>query len=124
MGLKPYKEYGKFREIINQVNEAALERRRVEITRTLVLNPKFMLLDEPFAGVDPIAILDIQTIIGKLRDRGIGVLITDHNVRETLKICDHAYLIHEGRIQVKGTAEEIVADPVARRVYLGEDFEL
>ena len=100
------------------------ERRRVEITRALVLNPKFMLLDEPFAGVDPIAVIDIQKIIEQLRDRGIGVIITDHNVRETLSICDRAYIIKDGTILRHGTPAEITEDPEVREVYLGKNFSL
>ena len=100
------------------------ERRRVEITRALVLDPKFMLLDEPFSGVDPIAVIDIQNIIAQLKVRGIGVIITDHNVRETLAICDHAYIIKDGRIIRQGSPAEIAADPEVRAVYLGEGFEL
>ncbi|GAB6176634.1 LPS export ABC transporter ATP-binding protein [Desulfobaculum senezii] len=98
------------------------ERRRLEIARALILNPKFMLLDEPFAGIDPIAVDDIQGIVRGLKEKGIGVLISDHNVRETLRICDRAYLVYEGRIILSGTPEEICADPKARRVYLGETF--
>jgi lipopolysaccharide export system ATP-binding protein len=100
------------------------ERRRVEITRALVLDPKFMLLDEPFAGIDPIAVIDIQKIIEQLKNRGIGVIITDHNVRETLRICDHAYIIKDGRIIREGSPEEIAADPQVREIYLGENFRL
>jgi lipopolysaccharide export system ATP-binding protein len=100
------------------------ERRRVEITRALVLDPKFMLLDEPFAGIDPIAVIDIQKIIEQLKSRGIGVIITDHNVRETLRICDHAYIIKDGRIIREGRPEEIAADPQVREIYLGENFRL
>jgi lipopolysaccharide export system ATP-binding protein len=100
------------------------ERRRVEITRALVLDPKFMLLDEPFAGIDPIAVIDIQKIIEQLKTRGIGVIITDHNVRETLSICDHAYIIKDGRIIRQGSPEEVAADPQVREIYLGENFQL
>jgi lipopolysaccharide export system ATP-binding protein len=100
------------------------ERRRVEITRALVLDPKFMLLDEPFAGVDPIAVIDIQKIIEQLRNRAIGVIITDHNVRETLSICDRAYIIKDGEILRLGTPAEIADDPTVREVYLGENFRL
>ena len=100
------------------------ERRRVEITRALVTNPKFMLLDEPFAGVDPIAVEDIQNIVSRLKDKKLGVLITDHNVRETLQITDHAYIMYEGRILKQGTAEYLANDPEARQFYLGERFRL
>ena len=100
------------------------ERRRVEITRALVLDPKFMLLDEPFAGIDPIAVIDIQKIIEQLKGRGIGVIITDHNVRDTLSICDHAYIIKDGEIIRKGTPEEIASDEEVRQIYLGENFQL
>jgi len=100
------------------------ERRRVEITRALVLDPKFMLLDEPFAGVDPLAVIDIQKIIEQLKKRSIGVIITDHNVRETLSICDRAYIIKDGEILRTGTPEEIADDPQVREVYLGENFRL
>ncbi|MCC7151315.1 MAG: LPS export ABC transporter ATP-binding protein [Rubrivivax sp.] len=100
------------------------ERRRVEIARALGTQPRFILLDEPFAGIDPIAVLDIQRIIGFLRERGIGVLITDHNVRETLGICDRAYIISEGRVLAEGTPAEIVAHPEVRKVYLGEHFRM
>ena len=100
------------------------ERRRVEIARALASNPKFILLDEPFAGVDPIAVLDIQKIIRFLKERSIGVLITDHNVRETLGICDRAYIISDGRVLAEGSPEAIVEDESVRRVYLGEHFRL
>jgi lipopolysaccharide export system ATP-binding protein len=100
------------------------ERRRVEIARALAAEPRFILLDEPFAGVDPIAVLDIQKIIGFLKERGIGVLITDHNVRETLGICDRAYIINEGTVLAYGKPEEIVYNESVRKVYLGEHFRL
>ncbi|MDQ7003914.1 MAG: LPS export ABC transporter ATP-binding protein [Ghiorsea sp.] len=100
------------------------QRRRTEIARCLVTKPKFILLDEPFAGVDPIAVEDIQGIISDLRDKGYGILITDHNVRETLSICDRAYLMTAGEILVKGSAEEIVNNEDARRLYFGESFSL
>ncbi len=100
------------------------ERRRTEIARALAVDPKFILLDEPFAGVDPIAVEDIQAIVGKLKEKNIGVLITDHNVHETLSITDRAYLLFEGSILKQGTAEDLAADEHVRRVYLGKNFEL
>ena len=100
------------------------ERRRVEIARALATRPRFILLDEPFAGIDPIAVLDIQKIIGFLKEREIGVMITDHNVRETLGICDRAYIINEGRVLASGTPDEIVYNENVRKVYLGEHFRL
>jgi lipopolysaccharide export system ATP-binding protein len=100
------------------------ERRRVEIARALAARPRFILLDEPFAGVDPIAVLEIQRIVRFLKERGIGVLITDHNVRETLGICDHAYIINEGVVLAAGRPEEIVGNETVRRVYLGEHFRM
>jgi lipopolysaccharide export system ATP-binding protein len=132
----PARERGvRAQELLRELNIAHLarspaytlsggERRRAEITRALATDPRFMLLDEPFAGIDPIAVYDIQGIIGQLRDRGIGVLITDHNVRETLQIVDRAYIIHEGQILMSGTAAELAADTRAREVYLGENFSL
>ena len=100
------------------------ERRRVEITRALAREPSYMLLDEPFVGIDPIAVSEIQDIVRRLRDRGLGVLITDHNVRETLRITDRAYIMYEGRILLQGTAEQLANDPEARKIYLGERFSL
>jgi lipopolysaccharide export system ATP-binding protein len=100
------------------------ERRRTEIARALVLEPRFILLDEPFAGIDPIAVIDIQEIIAQLKGRGIGVLISDHNVRETLTVCDRAYILNEGRILEEGDPEAIAASPRARAIYLGEKFRL
>jgi lipopolysaccharide export system ATP-binding protein len=100
------------------------ERRRVEITRALVMSPKFILLDEPFAGIDPIAVTDIQKIIFHLKARGIGVLITDHNVRETLKITDRAYIVHDGVVFRSGTPQALAADEDVKRIYLGADFRL
>ncbi|KAF4516444.1 hypothetical protein B566_EDAN003190 [Ephemera danica] len=112
---------------VRNINAAALsggERRRVEIARALATNPRFILLDEPFAGVDPIAVLEIQKIVRFLKERGIGVLITDHNVRETLGICDHAYIINAGHVLAAGRPSEIVENESVRRVYLGEHFRL
>ncbi len=100
------------------------ERRRVEIARALVTRPKFILLDEPFAGIDPIAVADLQTVVTQLKDQGIGILITDHNVRETLTITDRAYILFEGKIELSGNAEEIVSSDKARAIYLGESFRL
>lgn len=100
------------------------ERRRVEIARCLVMDPAFILLDEPFAGIDPLAVNDIQNIISHLRDRGMGVLITDHNVRETLRIVDKAYILSEGRILLEGNPDMIANDPTARKFYLGEEFKM
>ena len=100
------------------------ERRRVEITRALVISPAFMLLDEPFAGIDPIAVVDIQGIVDQLKRRGIGVLITDHNVRETLGICDRAYILNDGAVLEEGAPARIAASPLAREIYLGEKFRL
>jgi lipopolysaccharide export system ATP-binding protein len=100
------------------------ERRRTEIARALAVDPKFVLLDEPFAGVDPIAVEEIQSIVAKLKNKNIGILITDHNVNETLSITDRAYLLFEGKILKAGTAEELAADEQVRRVYLGKHFEL
>lgn len=100
------------------------ERRRVEIARSLAGSPDFLLLDEPFAGIDPIAVSDIQTIIKGVKDRGIGILITDHNVRETLGICDRCYLLREGAVELEGTSEELVSNEMAQKFYFGEDFKL
>ncbi len=100
------------------------ERRRLEITRALITSPRYLLLDEPFTGIDPIAIGDIQEIIARLRERGIGILITDHNVRETLAITDRAYIVYDGKILVSGTAMELAQNPTAREIYLGEKFSL
>ncbi|WP_300515315.1 LPS export ABC transporter ATP-binding protein [Aliiroseovarius sp.] len=100
------------------------ERRRVEIARCLAADPKYLLLDEPFAGVDPIAVGEIRTLVHDLKDRGIGVLITDHNVRETLEIVDRAYILHDGRVLMSGTTDEVVRDENVRRVYLGQNFKI
>ncbi|HEX5133114.1 MAG TPA: LPS export ABC transporter ATP-binding protein [Candidatus Krumholzibacteria bacterium] len=100
------------------------ERRRVEITRALVTNPKFMLLDEPFAGIDPIAVQDLQGIVKKLKERGLGILITDHNVRDTLSITDRAYIMYEGNIKRSGTADDLAGDAEVREIYLGNSFRL
>jgi lipopolysaccharide export system ATP-binding protein len=135
MGLEPSALEARLDELLGELHIAHLrdapalslsggERRRVEICRALATRPAFILLDEPFAGVDPIAVLDIQRIIRFLRERGIGVLITDHNVRETLGICDRAYIINEGSVLASGKPEEIVYNENVRRVYLGEHFRL
>jgi len=100
------------------------ERRRVEITRALAAKPRFMLLDEPFAGIDPISVVDIQRIVLQLKSRGIGILITDHNVRETLGICDRAYILNAGSVLAQGAPDAVLANPDVRRVYLGEAFRL
>lgn len=100
------------------------ERRRVEIARALANDPKFILLDEPFAGVDPISVIEIKSIIGQLKERGLGVLITDHNVRETLDVCEHAYIVDAGNIIAEGTPEEILSDQLVRKRYLGEHFTM
>jgi len=96
----------------------------VEITRALVTSPSFLLLDEPFAGIDPLAVSDIQAIIAQLREKGIGILISDHNVRETLKVCDRAYIVNEGAVLEEGDPAHIASSPSARRIYLGEEFTL
>ena len=125
----------RLQELLNELNLTPLarspaytlsggERRRVEITRALVMSPKFILLDEPFAGIDPIAVGDIQKIIFHLKTRGIGVLVTDHNVRETLKITDRAYIVHDGVIYRSGTPASLAADEEVKRIYLGADFRL
>ena len=100
------------------------ERRRVEIARSLAANPKYLLLDEPFAGVDPISVSDIRALVHDLKDRGIGVLITDHNVRETLDIVSHAYILHDGKVLMAGAPDEVVANENVRRVYLGDNFKI
>ena len=100
------------------------ERRRVEIMRALATKPRFVLLDEPFAGIDPLSIADLQKIIGELRDKGLGVLISDHNVRETLSVCDYAYIVNSGKILVHGTSQDIIQSEAARKMYLGENFTM
>jgi len=100
------------------------EKRRLEITRALVTSPKLLLLDEPFSGIDPIAVYEVQKIVRRLKERGLGILITDHNVRETLKLVDRAYLIHKGEVVYEGVAEDLVNDPKAREIYLGPEFNL
>jgi lipopolysaccharide export system ATP-binding protein len=100
------------------------EKRRLEITRALVTSPQLLLLDEPFAGIDPIAVYEVQKIVRRLRERGLGILITDHNVRETLKLVDRAYLIHQGRVLLEGDAEFLVNDSQARDIYLGPEFNI
>ena len=135
MGLDAATRRARLRELLAELNLTPLaqspahtlsggERRRAEITRALVMAPKFILLDEPFAGIDPIAVSDIQKIIFHLKERGIGVLITDHNVRETLEIIDRAYIMHDGQVLMEGRPQEVVAHEGVRRVYLGERFSL
>lgn len=118
-------EFG-LRAFVNSRGDALSggERRRVEVARALAIDPSFLLLDEPFTGIDPIAVADIQAMIRQLRDRGIGILITDHQVRETLAIVDRAYILNNGRIEVSGTAQEVLDSPIARKFYLGEGFRL
>jgi lipopolysaccharide export system ATP-binding protein len=135
LSLKAAERAARLRDLLAELNLTPLadapaytlsggERRRVEITRALVISPQFILLDEPFAGIDPIAVADIQNIVSHLSERGIGVLITDHNVRETLRITDRAYIVNEGVIFRSGTPETLAADEEVRRVYLGSDFRL
>jgi len=135
MGLDGVTRRARLRELLAELNLTPLarapahtlsggERRRAEITRALVISPQFILLDEPFAGIDPIAVSDIQKIIFHLKERGIGVLITDHNVRETLRITDRAYIVHGGTIFRSGTPDSLAADEEVRRIYLGTDFRL
>lgn len=135
LDLEPAVRRARVRELLAELNLTPLaaapaytlsggERRRAEITRALVTSPKFILLDEPFAGIDPIAITDIQKIIFHLKERGIGVLITDHNVRETLRITDRAYIVHDGTIFKSGTPASLAADEEVRRIYLGTEFRL
>jgi lipopolysaccharide export system ATP-binding protein len=100
------------------------EKRRLEITRALVTSPKLLLLDEPFSGIDPIAVYEVQKIVRRLKDRGLGILITDHNVRETLKLIDRGYIIHKGQVLVEGSSEFLANDPQAREIYLGPEFNL
>jgi lipopolysaccharide export system ATP-binding protein len=135
LGLSSAERHTRARALLEEMGVAALarqrgetlsggERRRVEIARALVLTPRFLLLDEPFAGIDPIAVIDLQRVIQQLRDRGIGILITDHNVRETLKITDRAYIINGGRIFRTGSPGTLSRDPEVKRVYLGDGFTL
>jgi len=135
MGLDGATRRARLRELLGELNLTPLarsaaytlsggERRRAEITRALVISPKFILLDEPFAGIDPIAVSEIQKIIFHLKGRGIGVLITDHNVRETLRITDRAYIVHDGVLFKSGTPSSLAADEEVRRIYLGADFRL
>ncbi len=133
--MTPEERNEKLRELLGELDLTALaknhayslsggERRRVEITRALVTSPKYILLDEPFAGIDPLAVADIQKIIAKLKAKGIGIIISDHNVRETLSCCDRAYIVNEGTILVEGNPETIAASELARKFYFGEDFSL
>ncbi|MGB1235534.1 MAG: LPS export ABC transporter ATP-binding protein [Planktomarina sp.] len=132
---KPMRRRERLEELLNEFSIGHLrqapalalsggERRRVEIARSLAANPKYLLLDEPFAGVDPIAVGDIRNLVSDLKRRGLGVLITDHNVRETLEIVDRAYILHDGKVLMDGTTEEIVQDENVKRVYLGQNFKL
>jgi lipopolysaccharide export system ATP-binding protein len=134
-GMPPGERHGRTRELLEELGITHIakqpaytlsggERRRLEICRALATDPSFILLDEPFAGIDPLAVIDIQKIIAHLKERGIGVLITDHNVRETLKITDRAYILREGEVFRSGTPEELASDEEVRRVYLGEAFRL
>ena len=135
MGLSREERRQRLSELLDELNVGHLarskgyslsggERRRVEITRALVTSPNFLLLDEPFAGVDPLAVIDIQSIIAQLKAKGIGILISDHNVRETLKVCDRAYIVNEGTILEEGDPDQIASSQRARRIYLGEEFTL
>ena len=135
MDLSREKRRQRLAELLDELNVGHLarrkgyslsggERRRVEITRALVTSPSFLLLDEPFAGIDPLAVSDIQAIIAQLREKGIGILISDHNVRETLKVCDRAYIVNEGTVLEEGDPAHIASSPSARRIYLGEEFTL
>lgn len=135
LGLEPADRKQRLEELLADLNIGHIrdskgyalsggERRRVEIARSLVLNPDFLLLDEPFAGIDPIAVIDIQNIIKQLKERGIGILISDHNVRETLGVCDQAYILNQGNVLEFGPPEAIAASPVAREIYLGDKFRL
>jgi lipopolysaccharide export system ATP-binding protein len=135
LSISRSERYGRLAQLLDELNISHLakqkayalsggERRRLEITRALVSTPSFILLDEPFAGIDPIAVTDIQRIIGQLRERGIGVVISDHNVRETLGVCDGAYILNEGVLVESGTPEVIASSDLAREIYLGESFQL
>lgn len=135
LGLDRRERDKRLEELLNELDIAKLadrkgynlsggERRRVEITRALVTEPRYLLLDEPFVGIDPIAVGEIQEIINRLRQRGLGILITDHSVRETLRTTDRAYILYEGKILLSGTSDELARDPMARRIYLGEQFVL
>jgi len=135
LGLSREERRQRLSELLDELNVGHLarskgyslsggERRRVEITRSLVTSPSFLLLDEPFAGIDPLAVKDIQTIVAQLKEKGIGILISDHNVRETLKVCDRAYIVNEGSILEEGDPDQIASSQRARRIYLGEEFTL
>lgn len=135
MGMRKKERFAKVESLLSELNIEHIrnqkaqvlsggERRRTEIARALATEPHFILLDEPFTGVDPIAIGDIQDIVGQLRDKGIGIIITDHNVRETLAITDRAYIISDGRIRTSGTSAELPNDPIAKQFYLGDRFEM
>ena len=134
LGLEPSEHEERLRQLLGELDLSNLadhmayslsggERRRVEITRALVTSPRFILLDEPFAGIDPLAVADIQKIIFKLKAKGIGVIISDHNVRETLSVCDRAYILNEGVLLIEGYPDEIATSEIAKKFYLGEDFK-
>jgi len=134
LGLEPSEKEERLRQLLGELDLSNLahhmayslsggERRRVEITRALVTSPRFILLDEPFAGIDPLAVADIQKIIFKLKAKGIGVIISDHNVRETLSVCDRAYILNEGVLLIEGYPDEIASSEIAKKFYLGEDFK-
>jgi len=122
--LSPSERKRRLESLLEELNISGGERRRLEITRALVTNPSFLLLDEPFSGIDPIVVAEAQEIIKDLKKKGLGILLTDHNVRETLSITDRAYLVADGRVLISGSAQELINDPKARKIYLGEKFTM